>query len=279
MSSLIHRLQNAIIDKDQSVTQLLRQTKLIAAKLNLADVEKWVDLELKGYPEGIKPPKYRQFSTETVEIRNPVRGWEFAGYVSVPMFASQPLAEIENLANGESLTLPVPAEKNFQTRSITGERETFGANWPQRFTMSGSQFKHIVEGVRNELLEWTTQLEKRGIKGEDMDFDEQEKKTAGNMTFNIGTVQGNVGNVSHSQANIYDSRSIQNALREQNVPKETRRELEDIMDAIEVAPVEKKVGLIAGAEKWLVKHKDSLGAATEIVGRAIKALSSQHGGH
>jgi hypothetical protein len=49
MSSAIQNLQKAILDPNQSLTQLLRQTKLIAAKLNLAEVERWVDCELRGF--------------------------------------------------------------------------------------------------------------------------------------------------------------------------------------------------------------------------------------
>jgi hypothetical protein len=32
--------------------------------------------------------------------------------------------------------------------------------------------------VKNELLQWTVELEKRGINGEDMNFDEKEKQLA-----------------------------------------------------------------------------------------------------
>jgi AbiTii len=48
MSSAVHDLQMAIAEGKQPLTKLLRQTKLIAAKLNLEDVEAWVDLELGG---------------------------------------------------------------------------------------------------------------------------------------------------------------------------------------------------------------------------------------
>ena len=41
MSSAVHNLQQAIVDGKTSVTQLLRQTKLIAAKLDLSDVKEW----------------------------------------------------------------------------------------------------------------------------------------------------------------------------------------------------------------------------------------------
>jgi hypothetical protein len=48
MSSAVHNLQQAIVDGKTSITQLLRQTKLIAAKLDLCDVKQWVDIELNG---------------------------------------------------------------------------------------------------------------------------------------------------------------------------------------------------------------------------------------
>ena len=56
MSPSVHNLQKAIVSDQQSLTQLLRQTKLIAAKLNVEDVEQWVDLELNGYPKDADPP-------------------------------------------------------------------------------------------------------------------------------------------------------------------------------------------------------------------------------
>jgi len=52
MSSAVHNLQKAILDESQSITNLLRQAKLIAAKLDLKDVGEWVDLELSGYGPG-----------------------------------------------------------------------------------------------------------------------------------------------------------------------------------------------------------------------------------
>ena len=80
MSSAVHDMQVAILEGKQSLTQLLRRTKLIAASLNLADVEKWVDYELKGYPADADLPKYRTVNTEALHILNPVQGWRFAGH-------------------------------------------------------------------------------------------------------------------------------------------------------------------------------------------------------
>ena len=68
MSSAIHNLQVAIVEGKQSLTQLLRHTKLIAAKLNLRDVEEWVDLELNGYPSDKEHPAYREVTTDGLLI-------------------------------------------------------------------------------------------------------------------------------------------------------------------------------------------------------------------
>jgi hypothetical protein len=78
------------VDGQQSLTQLLRQAKLIAVKLNLEDVEKWVDLGLKGYPPDAELPKYREFVTDSLEIHNPYQGgWRFAGHMNVTVPARQ----------------------------------------------------------------------------------------------------------------------------------------------------------------------------------------------
>src|SRR5580658_4244561 len=125
MSSAIHNLQKAILDANQSLTQLLRQTKLIAAKLNLADVEQWVDYELKGYPGDLKPPEYRRFQTSALQIHNPIHGWQFAGNMRMSLLARQPIAQLESLSKGETATFNMP--KNLPVDDGMGGG--FAANW------------------------------------------------------------------------------------------------------------------------------------------------------
>jgi hypothetical protein len=269
MSSAVHDLQAAIVQGKQSLTQLLRQTKLIAAKLSLEDVEEWVDCELKGYPKGVEPPAYREFTTQHVEVRNPMVGWKFAGQLELALRANEPIAEIEQLSKGDMLYMSLDQKENFPIRDTLGG--SLGSDWNQRIGTPASEFKNILERVKDELLQWTTELEKRGIKGEDMDFDESEKKTAGKMVFNIGTVQGMVGNVTSSQVTVHDYSSIHQLLIDHKIPKQERRELEDLMDELRETPHDKRPSLLARAEKWIVKHKGLLGAGAEIIGKAIKA--------
>jgi hypothetical protein len=267
MSSAIHNLQKAILDGKQSVTQLLRHAKLIAAKLNVEDVERWVDWELNGYPDGVEPPKYRWVTTHSLEARNPVHGWLFVTYIDFNVPSSQSIADIQTFSEGEQVAFPNPKPDFF------GLKDTFGepCNYPQRITIAGTQYKRIIEAVTNELLRWTTELEKRGITGEDMHFNEKEKQSAGDTIFNIATVHGAAGNITNSQVTVYDYSSVQQLLIDHKIPKQDRRELEDIMDELKDAPPEKRPSLIERGEKWILKHKELLGAGAEAVGKAIGA--------
>jgi hypothetical protein len=154
------------------------------------------------------------------------------------------------------------------TNSLGG---TWGSDWPQRVIVSVACFKHIVEAVKNELLQWAIELEKRGIIGDDMKFNDNEKQSAANQVFNIQKFTGILGNVQNSQVTLYDYSSVQQLLVDHKIPKQDRRELEDIMDELKDAPPEKKPSLIKRGEEWIVKHKEFLGAAAEAVGKAIGA--------
>jgi AbiTii len=266
MGSAVVNLQKAILESGQSTTQLLRHAKLIAGKLNLADVENWVDLELNGYPDEMKCPEYREIVTDKLLIHNYYRGgWQYVGDVRKALKVRQPLAEIERLAAGS--TVYFTPEKNFPITNSFGTSS--GSDWPQRVAADAGQFKTILEAVRNALLQWTIDLEKRGIKGEDMDFNETEKQAATHQTFNIQKFTGVLGNVQNSQVTLYDYGSINQLLVDHQIPKPDRRELEDIMDEMKDAPPEKKKSLLQRAQAWVVKHRELLGAGAEAVGKAI----------
>lgn len=196
MSSAIHNLQKAICG-DHSITQLLRQTKLIAVKLSVEDVERWVSLELNGYPQNIQPPQYRRYHSSRLEILNPARNrWQSVTNFEKTVVARQPIAEIEHYAKSKQI--------NFLLKQrVPINKGPFGAkSWQQRYVVLTVQFRRILERVTNNLLDWTCELEKRGIKGDDMSFNDDEKKSAENVVFNIATVHGNVGNVTVSNKTL-----------------------------------------------------------------------------
>ncbi|WP_197339761.1 hypothetical protein [Ralstonia solanacearum] len=57
--SLIRSIQADAIEASTSVSSLLRKCKLLASRVGHTQLEQWVDLELRGYPEGADLPAYR----------------------------------------------------------------------------------------------------------------------------------------------------------------------------------------------------------------------------
>ncbi|MCL4517609.1 MAG: hypothetical protein M1587_00250 [Thaumarchaeota archaeon] len=265
--SIVERLQEAITANEQSITQMLREAKLIAAKLNLHDIEQWVNLELNGYPSDVKSPSYRKFSTSGLEIRNPVRGWTFAGYPQRTLIARQPIAEIETLSEGHTLTMAVT--KNYPVTDAAGS--SFGSDWPQRLIIDPNQFKYIIEAVNNELVEWTVELDRRGIRGEGVEFNEKERHLATKQVFNIQKFAGVIGDLVASEVNLYDYQSIHQMLKDHEVPQFERNELENIMDDLKSAKTKGKDDLLKRGRAWISRNKRFLGDATEIIMRAIGA--------
>ena len=59
MNSIVLELQKEAIDSDIDISNLLRKTFLIAKKLEINELEHWVNLELNGYGEKDDKPDYR----------------------------------------------------------------------------------------------------------------------------------------------------------------------------------------------------------------------------
>jgi hypothetical protein len=158
MRSAAPDLAVAIVEGMHSLTQLLRQTKIIAAKLDLKEVEQWVGLELTGYAADVELPGYRKVLTQSLEIYNSHREhWQYAGRLNYGLKVGEPIAEIEKLSQCDRIDCPVA--KNFSIKNDFGD--SFGSDWPQRFIVSGSEYKRVLEAVAER---WTDELEVRGLR-------------------------------------------------------------------------------------------------------------------
>jgi hypothetical protein len=157
MGSAVINLQKAILAGEPSLTQLLRLTKVVAAKLTLNKVQSWVDLELGGYPIALEPPDYRQVFTESLEVYNAHRGaWQFAGNLNFALKVRQPIAEIERFSREDRIAIPIA--KNFPIKNDFDD--SFGSDWAQQFIIAGSQYGLVVEAVT---ARWTEELGAWGI--------------------------------------------------------------------------------------------------------------------
>jgi hypothetical protein len=206
MSSLIEELQRDALTPSVRVSDLLRKAKTIAVKLNLPDLEKWVENELNGYPPG-NVPDYRMIAGQ-VHYRNLFYGWypvSFSSSETENAFAKrrvcQRVAELESIvanASGHKLQIPFSAEAKQMLMSGTGTDDDFTV------LFSASVVAGILDAIRTSLLDWALKLEKSGIRGDGMSFsvDDQKKAQDVQAVYNIGNIQNFTGNMGSGSGNF-----------------------------------------------------------------------------
>jgi hypothetical protein len=179
---LILQIQQAAIDSNSSVTDVLRKAKVACTKLDLTEFGSWVDLELNGYAE--KPadelPNYRKLrgfpQGDTPFVRHLPIIFQSAKMESICSLAYVGLSmpEIEE-------TLRSTNHKGSFKFTYAPEQTALLRQWLNSQTgmfyiaLSASQLGNIPNTVRNIILDWTMDMEKQGILGTDLMFNEQER--------------------------------------------------------------------------------------------------------
>lgn len=183
MSSIVLDLQTEAMNHTGSVLGLLRKTLVIATKLSIVEVKQWATSEMEGYQADV--PEYRQFKG-IVKYLNPYNGWQPVAFhgkealehkahlTAVPLF--NPVAEIEAWmsVDGEFLEHPVEIEYA-RALGVPAEMSVFVAK---------SAVAAIPDRIRSYILNWSLELEAKGILGEGMRFSDGEKEQAPNVTLN-----------------------------------------------------------------------------------------------
>jgi len=207
MPSLVDELQRDALDHRVRLSDLLRKAKTIAVKLDLPELEKWVQNELNGYQSGADVPDYRIVIGQ-VQGFNPYHGWrpvQFNDTVTEQKFTKRHItsqvAELESLVAKSSdgqLQVPLSAEAQHLLRNVTGFDFEFTT------AMSASDVVGILDAVRNALLDWSLKLEKLGVRGEGMSFSDDERKKVHQTqaVYNIGTIETFTGNMGSGSGNF-----------------------------------------------------------------------------
>jgi len=195
---LVLQLQADALDSDTSIANLLRKVKLVAAKLNLEEVQEWVEHELSGYPDDATIPEYREL-TGQVKFFNPYHGWrpvilqddEMENLISrCPVYQS--IASIEEVLERSTDTNYLISPFSGRKQSLLAEM--LGFNTEFRAHISPAAIFSVLDNVRNRVLDWAISLEKAGILGDGLTFTPKEKEAAKVMTTgNVYHIQGNVG--------------------------------------------------------------------------------------
>jgi len=254
MSSLVEELQRDTLNHHARLSDVLRKAKAIAVKLDLPELEKWVENELNGYQSGADVPDYRVIIGQ-LQGFNPFHGWrpvQFNSTATEQKFTKRHItsqvAELESLVARSSdgqLQVPLSAEAQRLIRDATGFDFEFTT------AMSANEVVGILDAIRNALLDWSLKMEKLGVKGEGMSFSDDERKRAhetqaiynigkietftGNMGSGSGhfSVEGNTVNVTYKAAIESLVRKIRDNEAQLGLEPESTRELHEALDGLQ----------------------------------------------
>ncbi|WP_431023939.1 hypothetical protein [Halomonas sp. H5] len=226
MSGLVLELQQDALDRNVPVSDLLRKAVVVSRKLGALEIGEWLNHELSGYPpDEDQIPSYREIKGQ-IKVFNPYHGWQPMHFGDAEMGErlarrriGQAIGELVSIAeNDRDGSLMVPYSESVKN-ALMGAME-----FPLEPTLmvSRSQVDGILEGVRNQVLNWALELEEKGIVGDGMSFSTDEKIKATNTTYqitnNIGSMQNSMfqqdsAGASQVQAGNFSVEAVQDFIR------------------------------------------------------------------
>lgn len=196
-------LQKDLLNQSKSISDILPKAYLVAKKLQLEDFASWLKLEMDGYRdvEEQNIPDYRKIVGQ-IKAKNPFHGWipvcvddkELEKKLSERR-CSQSIKELEELLEEDK-------DKNLYT-ALSGEfSKLLDYPMPCGVFYGRSQIVAILNLVRNKILDWTLDLESKGIKGKNMEFLEEEvEKAQTTSTTTVNNIYGGTNNFQVAQGN------------------------------------------------------------------------------
>jgi len=195
MPGLVIELQRDALDRTIPSSDLLRKALLVSRKLGVKDIEEWIKDEMNGYI-GKETPVYRKL-TGILQMRNPYHGWQT---VHLPQeLEDLTRANLNNsLAQIESLQRD--SNTNYVSMKFTGPQAMLimkfvGHDMEPQLKIAKSLLDSIIDAVRTRILEFSLDLEQRGILGNDMTFTDKEKTTAHTINY----INNHIGQMNGSQ--------------------------------------------------------------------------------
>lgn len=293
--SMVLQLQILSTDKVNDISDLLRKALLVATKLGLSDFKQWINYELNGY-NNANVPGYRKVRAQ-LNLKNPYHGL-------VPIYFSDqsftdalcdvelrdPIENLQSLASkpGDKeryLILPLNHEQEIFLLESQGVR----GQLPPVRTLSVNQASTVIDAVRTNILEWTLELEAKGILGDGLVFTKEEKeKATSSPSINIHNFQGVLGNVSDSSL-VQDlgmtigKGDIEDLIRRLSEKGVQEEDLDELKEAVRIEPSPTQEGALGEQTSnwigkmvskalngtWSIGKSIGVGAATKILSEAI----------
>jgi|SRR5476651_113015 len=295
MNGLVWELQ-ALAQKEEAVSGLLRHAYTIARKLKIKDAE-WIWEELSGFEENNEwhlIPKYRhqeptlktligrQWIELVAEDGDSELQAVFDEWTMAPIRQSMP--EIEEFLETKNETFRSMLIPSLEKQLSDLATSMIG---PVSFEYNRIHFIRIREQARIRILKWALDIEEAGVLGEGMSFSKQEidkmDVTKSRDTYHIGNQTIVSGGMNHSQIQqgTIDSNQSNNEVGEaeeiRNFVLKTKKEMmdwplvDDDRDSLST-----EIGIIEAAA---TAQKPKLGVAKECLKSAKTILEGAAGGY
>jgi hypothetical protein len=178
---LILQIQQAALESNTPVSDILLKAKVACTKLDLTEFGDWVDLELNGYRETPSDAlaNYRKLRG-IPEVRTPYTTWQSIIFESPKMETPCSTAYI-GMSMPEIEAFLKSAKTNGLRYFYNPEAAALLRKWLNSeiasvsITLPTAQVAQIANTVRTLILEWTMEMEKQGILGNDLTFNEEER--------------------------------------------------------------------------------------------------------
>lgn len=187
--SAILDLQKSILRQSSLASNILHYVYLIASKSDADELKKWCDLEINGYFKSSdnEVPHYRWFKGELL-ARNVNTGeifsFPFVLKDSIRILRDS-IIKLENYNYDEKgklyISIDLKKEKEIRNKyEISDEYTVF-------ISINKDDVLNAIYLIKTKCLEFSCDLERLGVVGEDWDFSDDEVQNITN--YHIGTVQ------------------------------------------------------------------------------------------
>ncbi|MDQ1207467.1 hypothetical protein QE380_000390 [Acinetobacter baylyi] len=284
----ITALQKLVLDPQSNITDILRSALLISHKLSLLDFKTWCELELKGYDDidDSNVPEYRHLygSFHVTDVNTKVHQ-PLGDRAACQVIKDSIIFFQESLDNNDQfLSIRFPDDKNKNLKQMFGISSKSCIFYS---SISRTYFLKALDIIRTKILEFSIELENKGILGDEWEFTEQEKQMTQNINYNISNV-GNIAN--HNQESTInqiatinvnvikgDFSSLASKLRSHGIEEKDIQELQTIIDVTPLpqSPSEYSVDLKSWMSKMVTKSIDgtwqiAVGAAGSLLATGIQ---------
>lgn len=209
--SIIIQIQEDALNSDILTSDIARKAYAVARKLEIKGFIDFLYKEVNGYSSKDKIPDYREVRCQLKALNPFVGNW-------MPVLLNSDdirdrlckkkvpdsISRLEKLAEGdEAISLQIPCHPS--TNLSLAQNTDLNTEYSLFF---GKDIVYgILQNIRNSILDWAIDLEKQGITGDGIMFNEKEKEIA--QTINYTTnIYGNNGNQQIQQGTSYSSQNM-----------------------------------------------------------------------